>query len=346
MSDTKDLSIIIPCRNEERYIGNCLETLIANDYPADTYEIIVVDGMSDDKTREVLEKFTNIFKSIKVLDNPEKVTPVALNRGIREARGKYILILSSHSKVDRTFIKANIAALAKYTSDCVGGLLVTLPANGSVLAKAIASALSSSFGVGNAHFRTGSKKVRYVDTVPFGCYRRELFGKIGYFDEDLIRNQDDEFNLRLIKNGGKILLVPDIVSYYYARPSLGKLWKMYFQYGYFKPLVARKVGGVLTLRQLIPSCFILGLLITSFLSFFAKPFLWVFSIILISYASTNLLFSGSIALASDMRAIFVLPMIFTALHFSYGSGYLKGLLDFTLLNKHKKNRIKDVPLTR
>ena len=146
-------------------------------------------------------------------------------------------------------------------ADNVGGVCRTLPASDSAMAKAIAVGMSHPLGVGNSHFRIGCRpEDRWVDTVPFGCYRREVFDRIGLFDEELVRNQDDELNLRLIKHGGRILLSPRIVCKYFARDSLAKLWRMYYQYGYFKPLVVRKVGGVMTLRQLLPPLFVLGLI--------------------------------------------------------------------------------------
>jgi len=186
-----------------------------------------------------------------------------------------------------------------------------------------------------------------VDTVFGGCYKKEVFEKIGLFDEDLVRNQDDEFNFRLIKNGGKILLVPDIISYYYTRDSIYKLWKMYFQYGYFKPLVAKKVGGILTWRQIVPSLFISSLILALPLSFFSKIFFWLFLFIFGLYTIVN--FSFSLIISIKKKELKLLPFLivsFIILHFSYGSGYLKGIWDFIFFNKHLKKKIKDMPLTR
>ncbi|GAB6183585.1 glycosyltransferase family 2 protein [Thermodesulfovibrio hydrogeniphilus] len=342
------VSIIIPCRNEEKFIGKCLDSIIANDYPKDKLEIFVVDGMSEDKTREVLKEYTQKYPFIKILDNPKKVTPSALNIGIKKAKGEIIIIIGAHTEYTRDYISKIVHWLKKSGADSVGGILITKPGANTLIAKAIPLALSSMFGVGNAYFRTGVKEPRYVDTVPFGAYRREVFDKIGLFDEELVRNQDDELNLRLIKNGGKILLVPDIISYYYARDSLLKLWKLYFQYGYFKPLVALKVGTVLTWRQLIPAIFVGSLFISGILSFFFSPFLWLFFFILCSYLLANLGFSVYLSLKKGIKYLPFLPLCFATLHFSYGIGYLKGIMDFIILKKHKKNKnkIKDIPLTR
>jgi len=195
-------------------------------------------------------------------------------------------------------------------------------------------------------FRIGVKEPTYVDTVPFGAYRKEVFDKIGLFDEELVRNQDDEFNLRLIKNGGKILLVPEIVSYYYARDSLSKLWKMYFQYGYFKVRVIQKIGAILTIRQVIPSLFVGFLILTGLMSFLTNYFLWLFGGILGLYLLANIVFSFHIALKNGLKLILALPSAYATLHFGYGLGFLKGIWDFMILRKHLKQKIKDVKLTR
>ena len=230
--------------------------------------------------------------------------------------------------------------------DNVGGICVTLPGARTVIAESIAIALSHPFGIGNAYFRIGSKKAKHVDTVPFGCFKRDVFEKIGLFDEDLVRNQDDELNFRIIKNGGKILLVPSIVSYYYARDSLLTLWRMYYQYGYFKPLVARKVGSVLTWRQLIPSLFIASLIISGGLSFIVQNSIWLFCSIIISYLFSNGALSFSIALNKGSKYIFTLPVVFSTIHFSYGTGYLKGIMRFMIFKKQKYENFVNISLSR
>ncbi len=340
------VSIIIPCRNEEKYIGKCLASIIAQDYPKDKLEVLVVDGMSEDGTREVIKDYVLKNPYIKLLDNPKRIVPTALNIGVKNAQGDIILRMDAHNIYEKDYVGKCVTYLTKHDVDNVGGIWITLPGNETSIGKSIALALSHPFGVGNAYFRTGSKEPRYVDTVPFGCYKKEVFEKIGLFDEDLVRNQDDEFNLRLIKNGGKILLVPDIVSYYYARDSLEKLWKMYFQYGYFKPLVAQKIGAVFTWRQLIPAIFVGSLIFTGLLSFFSSYFLWLFLLIIGLYLSANLAFSFSIALKKGLKLLPALPISFATLHFSYGLGYLKGVWDFVVLRRHKKERIADVAITR
>lgn len=339
------VSIIIPCRNEGRFIEKCLNSIIVNDYPKNKLEVLVVDGRSNDETKDIVKKYLKRYQFVQILDNPNKVTPCAFNIGIRKSRGKIIMLMGAHSIYEKDYISKCLRYLEKFNIDCVGGICITLPANDTVLAQSIALSLSSPFGVGNSYFRIGLKKPRYVDTVPFGCYRREVFNRIGFFDEDMVRNQDDEFNFRLLKNKGRILLCPDIVSYYYARDTLNKLWKMYFQYGYFKPLVLKKIGKIFTLRQIIPPFFI-GLLTTIlFLSIINKYFLCFFLIVTGIYLLMNGFFSMVISFKNkDLKLLPFLMISFLTLHFGYGIGYLNGIMDFLILRK--KIKTKDIKLTR
>jgi cellulose synthase/poly-beta-1,6-N-acetylglucosamine synthase-like glycosyltransferase len=339
------VSIVIPTRNEEKYIEKCLDSIIANDYPKDKLEVLVVDGMSEDKTRDVVKKIAKRCKFIKLLDNLNRVTPIALNIGIKNAEGDIIIILSAHSTIAPDFVAKNVEYLQETEASCVGGIMQTR-GDTSFLGKIISLAMSSPFGVGNAMFRIGVKKPTYVDTVPFGAYKKEVFSKIGLFDEELVRNQDDEFNLRLIKNGGKILLVPEIVSYYYARDSLSKLWRMYFQYGYFKIRVIQKIDAIFTVRQVIPSLFVGSLMLTGILSFLTKYFLGMFFAILGLYLTANIVFSFYIALKNGLKLLLVLPVAYATLHFGYGLGFLKGIWDFMILKKHLRQKTRDVKLTR
>ena len=309
-------------------------------------EILVVDGMSDDGTRDIVKHYAEQYPFIRLFDNQKKIVPTALNIGINNSRGVIIVRMDAHNIYEKDYISQCVKYLMESEADNVGGVWITLPGAGTSTAHAIALALAHPFGIGNASYRIGAKEPKYVDTVPFGCYKKEVFQKIGLFDEDLVRNQDDEFNLRLIKNGGKILLVPDIVSYYYARDSISKLFRMYFQYGYFKPLVAKKVGGVLTWRQLIPCLFVGSLIASSALSVVFKPFLWVFLLILSIYLAANLAFSFQISMKKGLKYLPVLPVVFSTIHVSYGTGYLKGIWDFIILKKNRKKKIQDLPMTR
>lgn len=327
-------------------ISSCLDSIINCDFPLEDMEIIVVDGMSEDGTRDVLLEYSSLYPFVRVFKNPKKITPAGLNLGIRESQGKYVVILGSHSLVDRNFLRLSVEGLDRYDVECVGGQIVTMQSGQGVMAGSISLALSSPFGIGNASFRINPRQIRHVDTVPFGCYRREVFKKgENLFDEELIRNQDDEFNLRLRKNGGKILLIPNIRTYYFPRGTLLKLWRMYYQYGYFKPLVAKKIKSVLTWRQLVPAIFLCCLFAAGAISLAEKNLVFL-SPVAGSYLAAGLLFSFHISVKKGMRHLLVLPLVFATIHFSYGLGYLKGIFDFILLKKNERTKMCDIPLTR
>ncbi|HEY9480303.1 MAG TPA: glycosyltransferase family 2 protein [Gemmatimonadaceae bacterium] len=333
MSGQPLVSVVIPCRNERRYIGPCLDALLAMDYPHDRLEILVVDGMSDDGTREVLASYAARHPMVRVLDNPARVTPNALNIGVTTSRGAIIMPIGAHNSSPPHYIARLVECLEESGADNVGGILTTEPGGTGAVARAIAVAMAHPFGVGNAHFRIGTREPRWVDTVPFGCYRREVFERIGLFDEDLIRNQDDELNIRLIRAGGRILLVPDVVSSYHARDSLAKLWRMYYQYGYFKPLVARKVGGVFTWRQLVPPTFVLALAASLILALAwgaAAPLPFV---IVAVYLAVVLLIAAPAARRHGLRVALALCAAIPVLHLSYGCGFLRGVVDFLILRR-------------
>ena len=339
------VSIIIPTRNEEKYIGKCLQSVIDQDYPKDLIEILVLDGMSEDKTKEIVKGYIEQYSFIKILDNTKKVIPPALNIGIKKAKGEVIIRMDAHSIYKKDYISKSVKYLLDYNTDNVGGVCFTEPGANTIIANAIALALSSRFGVGNAYFRVGAKEPKYVDTVPFGCYKKGIFEKIGLFDEELLWSEDDEFNTRIIKNGGKILLVPEIVSHYHARENLSRTAEQYFRYAHSKIRAAQKLGKIYTWRQFIPLVFVASLICTGLLSILSNYFLWLFLLIIVLYLSANLVFSFSIAVKKGLKFLTVLPIAFATLHFSYGFGYLKGIWDFVVLKRRKKKTVADVPIT-
>ncbi len=197
------VSVIIPCRNEEDAIGPCLDSILQNDYPKDRLQVLVVDGMSSDDTRSALKPYLEQYSFIRLLDNPRRQTPAALNIGIAAAKGDVIMRMDAHYQYPTHYVSRLVHWLQESEADNVGGILQMEPANDSAMARAIAAAVTHPFGIGNAYYRLGVSKPRAVDTVPFGCYRSEVFERIGKFDEELLRNQDLEFNLRLRKRGGR-----------------------------------------------------------------------------------------------------------------------------------------------
>lgn len=214
------VSVIIPCRNERNFIAECLDSVLANDYPAGRTEVLVVDGRSGDGTREIVARYAEKHERVRLVDNPRKITPAALNRGIKAARGEVIVRMDAHTLYPEDYVRSCVAALERHGADNVGGCLEAVPAEPTPLGRALAAVSSHPFGVGGSWFRVGVEEPREVDTVPFGCYRREIFQEVGTFDEDLERSQDYEFNQRLRRTGGTIVLDPRIRARYLVRASL------------------------------------------------------------------------------------------------------------------------------
>ncbi len=317
------ISIICPIYNEKSHIEDCIQSIIAQDFPHEEMEVLFVDGMSTDGTREIVSKYRMQYPFIQLLDNPKHTAPVALNAGIRAAKGDIIVRLDAHSKYPTDYFSVIVNKLKSSGADNVGGVCNTLPAKDKSICRAIAHAMSSSFGMGNSHFRVGVDHEKWVDTVPFGCFHRELFDRIGFFDEELVRNQDDEFNGRIIQNGGKILLLPQVIIDYFARDTISKTAKMFYQYGLFKPLVNKKLRKPTTLRQFFPPLFLAGLVIGGLLSFFSSFVMWIYFSVLILYILLGI-FAG-LRCTRRFPDLFWMPIVFASIHSSYGFGYWEGI---------------------
>jgi len=331
---SKKVSIIIPTRNEERFIINTLDSIMEQDYPNELLEVIIADGESDDKTRELIRDYILGHQNVLLIDNPERVVPYALNYAITKATGEVIVRLDAHSKYPRNYVSRLVFELDRLKADNVGGVWDTTPANDGLIATSIALATSHPLGIGDASYRLDNREVKEVDTVPFGCFPKDVFDRIGLFDTDLIRNQDDEFNGRIIKNGGKIYLVPDVEIEYYARDSISTMVKMFFQYGLFKPLVNKKLGSAATLRQFVPPLFVLFMLFGLVIPFVPEIIVLMYSIGFAFYFLITILVGLKVAITNKRMVLaFILPWIFPLIHISYGWGYLKGYMYVNLLNK-------------
>jgi GT2 family glycosyltransferase len=339
------VSVVIPCRNEARHIRRCLESVLAADYPTELLDIVIVDGMSDDGTRSIVAEFVRRTPNLRMIDNPMRLTPSALNIGIEAARGSIIIRMDAHSAYPRHYVPRLVWWLSESGADNVGGSCITIPANDSVTARAIAVGLSHALGVGNSQFRLGTREARWVDTVPYGCYPRSVFERLGGFDEALPRNQDDEFNARLRARGGRILLVPDVSSEYVARESLRKLWRMYYQYGVFKPLAVVKSGSRPTLRQLVPALFVLTLVGSAFLAMYRPVGLLFLETLVGLYAAAIVVGALTISRPHGIAVAGASVTVFPVLHFSYAFGYLRGLA--LLRNRQSRGQsVHVIQLTR
>ena len=318
------LSVIVPIYQEEKYISKCIDSMLSQDYPKDDLEIILVDGMSKDRTREIVATYTAKYPFIRMIDNPERIAPCAMNRGIKEAKGDVIMRLDAHVYYPKNYFSLLVEKLNELPgAENVGALCDTLPVNDSITAQSIAAVLSSSFGMGNSHFRVGSDKEMEVDTVPFGCFHRSIFDKVGLYDEELVRNQDDELNARIIKAGGKIYLIPQLVCEYYARDTAKKVYKMFYQYGVFKPLVNKKLGSPATVRQFFPLFFVLGLLVGPVVCLFLPVLWWAyFAVIMLWFILAT---SFSLKDSKNLKRILTQNWIYFVVHFGYGWGYIVGI---------------------
>lgn len=335
------VSIICPIYQEEKYIEKCISTILEQDYPIELLEVLFVDGMSLDRTREIVYRYSSKYQFIKLLDNPYRVVPHAMNIGYRASKGDVIIRIDGHCEYPSNYVSTLVKYLFKLNADNVGALWNTMPANDTAICQSIAIASSHPFGVGASKHKIGTDKIIETDTVPFGCYKREVFERIGLFDEDLIRNQDDEFNARLINAGGKIYLIPHLIIDYIARDKFSKMCKMYFQYGLFKPLVNKKLGSPATVRQFFPLLFLLGIIIGGLLSLFSVSIAMLYFGIISLYILLTITISTTNAFKHKQPLlIFLLPITFFMIHMSYGYGYLVGL--FKILTKQpfvvKSNR--------
>ena len=319
------VSIIMPVRNEEKHIASVLQSLIGQDYPHDRMEIIVADGMSTDGTRQSISATTD--RRIRLLDNPRRMMAAGFNLGLKAAGGDIIIMMGGHTQIATDYVKTSVALLQNGDADCVGGPIRTV--GETEVATAISLAMSSRFGVGGTAFRIGCREPKYVDTVAFGAYTRKIMDQAGPLDEEFVRGQDDEFNYRLRKLGGKILLAPGLRSRYTSRSSFGSLWRQYFQYGYWKVRVLQKHPRQMQLRQFVPAGFVLCLL-ASLMMAVARPIVGRAMFLLLggSYLIAMLLVTASLASRNRWRLAPVLALTFPVLHFSYGIGFLVGLIRF------------------
>lgn len=326
MADSPLVTIVLPIRNEASYIARCLDAVVAQDYPREKIEIIIVDGQSDDGTREIATRYSSRDPRIRLMDNPNRIVPTALNGAIRAARGEVIIRVDGHAVIAPDYVHCCVEVLSEVDADCVGGPIETV--GETAMSRTIALAQSSPFGVGSAAFRY-ARNARYVDTLAFGAHRRGVFERVGGFDEALVRNQDDEFNFRLIRAGSKIWLDPRIRSTYFSRSTLGALWNQYFGYGMWKIRVIQKHHSVASWRHLVPAALtleMLGAAIASLLIRSALPFSFVVFVYAFGLLSASLILSAR----NGWRYFLVLPLAFAVMHFGYGLGFLYGLIRWNL----------------
>lgn len=337
MPDQSFVSILLPVRNEVPYILRCLQAVSEQDYPLKLVEILVADGMSDDGTFELLQDWAKQSANRYVFQNPGKIVPTGLNILIPKTRGDVVIRVDGHCVIAPDYVSNCVRHLQQDGVDGVGGPMRSIGED--LISGVTALAMSSKFGVGNSSFRTETGQTKLADTVPFPAYTRAIIEKVGLYDEEMFRNEDDEYNNRIRNAGGKILLAEDVRSEYYSRGSLKKLWKQYFQYGFWKVRVLQKHPRQMSLRQFVPLAFVLALILTFLLSLMF-PWGWkVLLALLAVYLLANLSASVMAASGQGFKKLILLPLAFAIIHLSYGMGFLGGLFKFWNRWHDKKGRV-------
>lgn len=323
------VSVVVPCLNEERYIEQVLENL-ARQRPAGEFEIIIVDGMSTDGTRAAVKKFAdaNLNVSVRLVDNPTRDIPTALNRGIETARHEVIARMDAHAVPSENYLRDCLSRLGRDGVAVVGAPCRIRPGADTVIAKANAAAVSHPFGIGDAKYRilNESSPSRIVDTVPFGVFTKKLWRDLGGYNERLLANEDYDFNYRVRQNGGSLLLETSTYCTYYARATFSSLAKQYFRYGLWKARMVRLHPRSIRPRQLIAPSFVIALLLFGPASIWFAPACWFLGVVLGSYFVLALVFATKIACREREPKIAALaPISFLIIHLAWGLGFLVGM---------------------
>lgn len=318
------ISVILPVRNEEKYIEACVASIFAQDYPAEQMEVLFVDGRSEDSTVALLHEMQKAHPQIVVLDNPNRTVPYAMNIGIRESRGEVIVRLDAHAEYPADYVRLSVETLLSRDCDNAGGVFETR--GRGFMGEAIAEMLRTPLGVGNATYRLTTED-GYVDTVPFGCFRRALFERIGGFDERMTRNQDNELNFRIRKNGGKIYLNHNIRVLYYCRDTMRGIMKMGFMNGKWNVITMTLVPGSMGVRHFVPLAFVLSTILLVLLTLLTRSMLFggLLALEWGAYLLLNCFYAYTIAREKGWRFFPVEVILYPAFHFAYGFGSLRGI---------------------
>lgn len=309
------VTAIIPCRNEERHIAACLESIIANDYPKDRLEALVVDGLSDDNSRQVAQGYADRYEFIRVLDNPKQILAAAWNVGIREGKGDILISMNAHATIEPAFVSKCVRYLEEYGADCVGPVLATAPQDPTMIGNAIATAMSHPFGVGGSRFRVGITEPEWVDTVHCGACRREVFERVGVYNEELVRSQDIELHNRMRSQGVRILLVPDITISYFTRSDPKNFVRYGFINGFWVTFPFRFGTVVAGARHMTPMLFVSGIAALACLSFVWPAFAYVLGAVLAIYLSTACVSGVHAAIVGRRVSVaFLLPLVCITYH--------------------------------
>jgi glycosyltransferase involved in cell wall biosynthesis len=333
------VTVVVPCRNEEKHIARCLQSILNNDYPPERIEILVVDGMSEDQTREIVARYSARYPMIRIVDNLKKHIPAAMNAGIRAACGERILKMDAHSTYQREYISRCVRYQDKYGAENSGGIAKIVPGADTWTGRAIVLGLASRFGSGNANVKVGVTKPTWSDSTAFGCFKKDLFERIGMYDEKLLSSSDLDVNQRIQAAGGRILVVPDIVVNYAADGDLRTLRRHVFADGVWVSYVMKFGKRAWSWRHWVPALFVLSLLAALALGVVSRLFLWLGLGVAGVYAAASLAVSLQIAVRErELRYAFLLPVVYAVRHFVFGAGTLFGLFLVALPGEHWKGR--------
>jgi GT2 family glycosyltransferase len=324
MSDWPLVSVVIPMRNEAASIGALLDGVLAQDYPPDRIEVLVVDGDSSDGAGAVVEAYAARDPRVRLLRNPRRIVPTALNVAIRAARGEVICRLDGHTRIAADYLRVGVETLQRTKADNVGGPMHAV--GGGWFGDAVAVATGSRFGIGS-YFHYGTEE-REVDTVYLGMWPRAVFERVGLFDEELVRNQDDEFNYRLRKAGGRIVLTPAMHSWYQNRQSLTGLLRQYYEYGLWKVRVLQKHPRQMSWRHCVPPALVAALAILTALGSVLPRAGFAARALFAVYTAAVLVVSARLALRHGVRAWLATALAFMSVHLAWGAGFVNGLMTF------------------
>jgi succinoglycan biosynthesis protein ExoA len=331
------LSIVIPCRNEAAYIEPCVRSMLSQEPRPPRFEIIVADGMSDDGTRNVLRRLVQEDPRVRMVDNPDQIVSTGLNAAIQAARGTTIIRIDAHTEYAPDYLQQCVDVLRETGADNVGGPWV---ARGKgYVGRAIAAAFQSPFAVGGSRAHDPEYEGE-VNSVYLGCWPREIFNRVGFFDEELVRNQDDEFNFRLTRAGGKVWQSRRIRSWYTPRESLAALFRQYLQYGYWKVRLMQKHGKLSSVTYFVPGVFILTLFLLACASMVSTLAGYGFVAAIAAYGFAVLTAAVLTARQVGWGLLPLLPAVFACFHLSFGIGFLRGMLDFVVLRRGPRAQLK------
>jgi glycosyltransferase involved in cell wall biosynthesis len=316
------VSVILPVRREGAEFVATLRRVLEQDYPALT-EVLVVDGMSDDDTREIVRNVARRHPRVRLLDNPRGIVPTAMNVGIVAATGTILVRVDGHTRIRPDYVSRCVAALRASRASCVGGRMDAV--GETFVGRVVAAATSGPFGVGNSHFHY-SDTARFTETVYLGAWPKETLVRAGGFDEEMVRDQDDELNYRLRKAGGTVWLDPAIRSEYTPRGSLAKLWSQYRQYGLWKVRVFQKHPAMMRWRHFVPAAFVLAAAASVGLALAVPWGRWLVA----GGAAVYVAAAAAAAVATPAGAAerLLMPIVFATIHTAYGAGFLAGLVRF------------------